>query len=68
MTLINEPDSLAITASWILRNKVTKEVVMETFDRRKVDVLNTAKYEAVPIYEYLQELNTRVVPAKQNPE
>lgn len=45
------------TASWVLRNKVTKEVICETFDERKVNALNTEKYEAVPILAYLQELN-----------
>jgi hypothetical protein len=49
--------SLNDTASWIIRNKETKEVVMETFDRKKVDALNTEKYEAVPIGEYLGSLN-----------
>lgn len=45
------------TASWVLRNKETKQVICETFDKRKVDALNTAKYEAVPIMEYLCALN-----------
>lgn len=44
-------------ASWVLRNKTTHEVVMETFDEKKVAALNTDKYEAVPILKYLQELN-----------
>lgn len=52
-----EPDSLNQTASWVIRNKATHEVIMETFDTRKVNALNTAKYEAVPIYDYLQEVN-----------
>lgn len=52
-----EPDSLSQTASWVIRNKATREVVMETFDVRRVNALNTEKYEAVPIYEYLQEVN-----------
>jgi len=47
------------TASWILRNKQTKEVICETFDRRKVDALNTAKYEAVPILDYLVSINSK---------
>lgn len=47
------------SASWVIRNKETGEVVMETFDRKKVDALNTAKYEAVPIREYLEGLNNR---------
>jgi hypothetical protein len=45
------------TASWVLRNKATKEVICETFDKRKVEALNREKYEAVPILEYLQSLN-----------
>jgi len=49
--LLNNP------ASWVIRNKETKEVIMETFDFRKVEMLNTAKYEAVPIVKYLAELN-----------
>lgn len=44
-------------ASWVIRNKATGEVVMETFDRKKVDALNTAKYEAVPVQEHLASLN-----------
>ena len=44
-------------ASWVIRDKNTREVVMETFDRKKVDALNTEKYEAVPIGEYLSSLN-----------
>lgn len=46
-------------ASWVIRNKATGEVVMETFDRAKVDALNTEKYEAVPIAQHLREVNTQ---------
>ena len=45
------------TKSWVIRNKATKEVIMETFDPRKFTALNTSKYEAVPILEYLVALN-----------
>lgn len=47
------------TASWVLRNKTTKEVIKETFEQAEVDNLNTDKYEAVPIHEYLASLNIR---------
>ena len=47
------------TASWVIRNKATGDVVMETFDKKKVDALNTEKYEAVPILQHLQELNVK---------
>ncbi|MGP9790711.1 PLxRFG domain-containing protein [Roseinatronobacter sp. NSM] len=46
-------------ASWVIRNKDTGEVVMETTDQKKVDALNTEKYEAVPIREYLASLNNQ---------
>jgi hypothetical protein len=49
--------SLGKTASWVIRDKETGEVVMETFDPKKVAALNTDKYEAVPIQEYLGSLN-----------
>lgn len=49
--------SLNRIASWVLRNKATKEVICETFNARHLMHLNTAKYEAVPILEYLQEVN-----------
>lgn len=45
--------------SWVLREKETGKVIAETFDRAKVDRLNTAKYEAVPILEHLASLNQR---------
>ncbi|MDF3073480.1 MAG: Bcep22 5, partial [Alphaproteobacteria bacterium] len=44
-------------ASWIIREKGTGKVIAETFDQRKVDALNTAKYEAVPAAQHLGELN-----------
>lgn len=49
--------SLLKTASWVIRNIETQEVVMETFNEKLVAKLNVAKYEAVPILEYLQSLN-----------
>jgi hypothetical protein len=45
------------TASWVIRNKATKEVICETYNKRTIDALNTAKYEAVPIMQYLQGVN-----------
>jgi len=45
------------TASWVIRNKETGEILFETFDERKVKALNTLKYEAVPIHQYLASLN-----------
>lgn len=48
-------------ASWVIRVKATGAVICETFNARAVAALNTAKYEAVPIGEYLASLNKRGV-------
>ena len=48
------------TESWVIRNKLTGEVLFETFLPTLVAKLNTAKYEAVPIYQYLCELNAKI--------
>lgn len=52
--------SLNRIASWVLRNKTTKEVVCETFNPIDVMWLNINKYEAIPILDYLQELNREI--------
>jgi len=44
-------------ASWVIRDKVTKQAVCELFNPELVLKINTLKYEAVPILEYLQEIN-----------
>lgn len=44
-------------ASWVIRRKATGEVVLETFSPKLVAALNTARYEAVPILDYLVALN-----------
>lgn len=45
------------TASWVIRNKATGEIVAETFSKKMIESLNVAKYEAVPILQYLAALN-----------
>lgn len=63
------PESVDATgkrASWVIRNKESGEVVMETFDRKKVEALNTKKYEAVPVAEHLASLS-RETPAADAP-
>lgn len=44
-------------ASFVIRNKFTKEVICETFNKEFVSRINTDKYEAVPILAYLCEIN-----------
>lgn len=50
-------DATGKQASWVIREKATGNVVMETFDRKKVEALNTEKFEAVPIAEHLASLS-----------
>lgn len=44
--------------SWIIRDKATKAVVGEFFNDKLRAALNNDKYEAVPVADYLAELNT----------
>ena len=44
-------------ASWVVREKDGGSVLFETFSRKLVEAINTAKYEAVPICDYLYSLN-----------
>lgn len=53
----SEKNSLQRDSSWVIRSRETGEPLMETFDRAKVDSLNTEKYEAVPALQHLQEFN-----------
>lgn len=53
-------------ASWVVRERATGRVVMETFDRRAVEALNTERYEAVPIGQHLAEVNRTVRAADRN--
>lgn len=48
------------TASWVIMEKDTGKVLFETFDKKKAKYLNTEKYEAVPILQYLVELNRKI--------
>jgi hypothetical protein len=43
-------------ASWVIRDKVTRKPLAETFDKRIAEAINTEKYQAVPIIQHLAEL------------
>lgn len=55
-------------SSWIIRDKATGKAVMETTDQKKVDALNTKKYEAVPASQHLAELNDKDTKARKAAE
>lgn len=61
--LAPKPTATDNSASWVIRNKETGEVMAETFDRKKVDALNTEKYEVVPIQQHLASLNKPKAPS-----
>lgn len=44
-------------ASWVIREKSTGRAVLEVWSASVAAKVNTAKYEAVPILQHLQELN-----------
>lgn len=48
------------TASWVIVDKVTRKAVLETFSADVAQAVNVAKYEAVPILQYLQDLNRSI--------
>lgn len=46
--------------SWVIRDRVTGQAVAETFTKEFAEVVNahSKNFEAVPILQHLQELNT----------
>jgi hypothetical protein len=49
-----------VSASWVIRDRVTKVAVLETFDKRIAQAINLQRYEALPIEQYLGELNATI--------
>ena len=47
-------------ASWIIRRKSDKAVVCETFNKKLTEKINKYLYEAVPIIDYLAEINKQI--------
>jgi hypothetical protein len=58
-------DATGKQASWVIKNKQTGEVILETFDPAKVQALNRDKYEAVPIADHLASLSQSAQPVSQ---
>ena len=54
--------TLLETASWVVVDKASNAALFETFSQRIADAINTDKYRAVPILEYLQSLNRKAAP------
>lgn len=47
-------------ASYVIVSKETGKAVFETFEKKIADAINTEKYKAVPILEYLYNLNDQI--------
>jgi hypothetical protein len=47
-------------ASWVIVNKQTNQAVLETFNKALLPHVNTNKYKAMPIYDYLVQLNSQL--------
>lgn len=52
--------SLLKTASWVIVRLDDGKPVFETFCYEFADTINKARYKAVPILEYLQNLNANI--------
>ena len=49
--------SLLTTASWVIVRRVDNKAVYETFNESIAKAINASLYKAVPVLEYLQQLN-----------
>jgi hypothetical protein len=47
-------------ASWVIVDNATGQAVMETFKASTAVRVNAAKYTAVPIEQYLMDLNRKI--------
>ena len=56
-----------MTASWVLVRLADNKAVAETFLPHVAAAINTKKYKAVPIEEYLPSLNAQY-PEQNKPE
>jgi len=52
--------SLLRTSSWVIVEKTTNKTIFEIFNKSITDKINVEKYQAIPILEYLQNLNKTI--------
>lgn len=48
------------SASWVVVRRDTGEVILETFNPGIASAINTGRYEAVPILQWLVRINQRL--------
>lgn len=54
------------TASWVIVNKETGEAMFETYNQNLLHIINTEKYEIMPILKYLGALNRKIQNKEQS--
>lgn len=47
-------------ASWVIVDIKTEKPVLETYSARMIEHLNTHRYKAIPIQEWLASINRRI--------
>jgi hypothetical protein len=52
--------TLTQSHSWVIVEIATGAVIFETYNPKVAAAINTRKYRAVPILEYLQNFNRRI--------
>ncbi len=58
------------TASWIIVDRKTGKAVLETFNKKTADAVNTKRYEVLPVLQWLQRINGKTImknPTKRKP-
>lgn len=48
------------TASWVIIENVTGNAILETYSESIANKINTEKYTAMPVMEYLCKLNKQI--------
>lgn len=46
-----------MASSWVIKNKKTGKILLETFNKQLADAINTNIYEVIPILEHLASIN-----------
>lgn len=49
--------TLETTHSWVIVSLATGKAVLETYSEKLARAVNTHKYKAVPVYEWLASIN-----------
>jgi hypothetical protein len=54
-----------MTSSWVIVEKHTGKAIIEIFDKRIIEFINSEKYEAKAIRQYLAHFNAKIQEQKR---